>query len=255
MPDQREGLFQERNVTMVAPNKQRTLAKLLSILSKTYSPELPTDFTVLDHILLGTIQEGAGVGQSLESYKALRESFHDFNELRVSHMNELMEPLDGVPEKQIKAKRILQILQFVFETTYSYDLEQMKRKPLRQAQKQLSMIHGTSPFVVATVVQRSLGGHAIPIDEPTGDLLRELDLAGPDETPDQMQSALEHLVPKTKGLEFSLLISEAVGESAKKRKLLLKDLLVNKPKSPQPAPTKSDPKAAVNPGKRGAKKK
>jgi endonuclease-3 len=240
---------------MVAPNKQRTLAKLLSLLSKAYSPELPPDLTVLDHLLLGTIQEGAGVAQSLESYNALRQSFHDFNEMRVSHVNEVMEPLNGVLDKPLKAKRILQILQFVFETTYSYDLEQMKRKPLRQAQKQLSMIHGTTPFIVATVVQRSLGGHAIPIDEKTAELLRELDLAGPEETVDQMQSALEHLIPKNQGLEFSLLLSEIVAEPPKKQKLLLKDLLVNKPKSARSMPAKSEPRAAAPASKRGTKKK
>lgn len=242
-------------MTMVAPNKQRTLTKLLAALAKEYSPKLPNDLTVLDHLLLGAIQEGAGMAKSLEVYRALRESFHDFNELRVSHLNEVMDSLDGLPDKQVKAKRILQILQFVFETTYSYDLEQMRRKPLRQAQKQLSMIHGTNPFIVATVVQRSLGGHAIPIDENTAELLRELDLASEDETMEQMQTTLEHLVPKNKGLEFSLLISEIVAESPKKRKAILKDLLVAKPRGSRPNTAKADAKSAASSSSKRATKK
>ena len=68
--------------------------------------------------------------QSIDSFHKLISSFHDLNELRVSHVDEVMDSLhESVPDRALKAKRIVQILQFVFETTYSYDLEQMKKKP------------------------------------------------------------------------------------------------------------------------------
>ena len=63
-------------------------------------------------------------------------------------------------------------------------------------------------YVVAWVVQQSLGGHAIPLDVPTLRTARRLGLIDCD--PDDMEAArssLEHLVPKAKGALFCELIS------------------------------------------------
>ncbi|MGL5095229.1 MAG: hypothetical protein ACRDD1_06550, partial [Planctomycetia bacterium] len=139
---------------MATPNKQRLVAKLLAHLAKLYPDELPKEATVLDHMLLGVVQEETPFAAAMEAYRRLRVAFPDVNELRVSHRNEIVEQLADVPDAPEKARRILQILQFIFETTYAFDLESMRKKPLKQAQKQLSKISGTTPFVVAAVVQR-----------------------------------------------------------------------------------------------------
>ena len=242
---------------MVAPNKQRTLTKLLTVLGKSYDAQLPKELSVLDHLLLGVVQEGMGFSQSIEAYQKLISAFHDLNELRVSHVDEVMDSLvEGVPDRALKAKRITQILQFVFETTYSYDLEQMKKKPLKQAQKQLSKIQGTNPFIVNAVVQRSLGGHALPVDEPMVSLLRQLQILEEEETVEQMQATLEHLIPKAKGLAFCVHLSELAFEGPKKQKTLLKDLI------PAPSAKSKAAKLAAPPeeakpaaGKKSAEKK
>lgn len=209
---------------MASPNKQRVLAKLTTVLFKRFPVSAPKDYSVLDHVLLSAVQEGMGFGEATAAYERLRSSFHDFNEMRVSHVNELAELLDGVPDKQVKAKRIVQILQFVFETTYSYDLEQMRRKPLKQATKQLSMIHGTNPYIVAGVVQRGLGGHAIGVDAKIAELLREIQFAAPEETPEQIQACLEQSIPKAKAAQFSMALSELACQPPKKRKGLVKEI-------------------------------
>lgn len=211
---------------MVAPNKQRMLTKLLSVLSKNYKPQLPDDLTVLDHIILGVVQEGMPFSRSVETFRELTKTFHDFNELRVSHVDEIAHSLDkDVTDRAGKARRIVQVLQFVFETTYSYDLEQMRRKPLKQAQKQISKIAGVTPFVVNAVVQRSLGGHALPIDQTMSEILLTLEIADPPTSDDQAMSSIEHLVPKAKGLAFCLQLSDFAFESPRKQKPILKDLL------------------------------
>lgn len=226
---------------MVAPNKQRTLTKLLTLLGKSYDSQLPKELSVLDHLLLGVIQEGMGFTSAIDAHQKLVTAFHDLNELRVSHVDEVTEALDPtVPERASKAKRILQILQFVFETTYSYDLEQMKKKPLKQAQKQLSKIQGTNPFIVNAVVQRSLGGHALPVDQGMASVLRLLQIIEEEETNEQLQATLEHLIPKAKGLSFCVQLSELAFEGQKKQKTVLKDII------PPPSKSKTSKAAAPN---------
>jgi endonuclease-3 len=243
---------------MVAAHKQRTLNKLLTILSRNYSVASTKDITVLEHLILGVVQEGMGFSKAIEAFETLMANFHDHNEMRVSHADEIAEAIpDTVPDRSAKAKRIQQILQFVFETTYSYDLEQMKKKPLRQAQKQLSKIQGTTPFIVNAVVQRSLGGHALPVDDGMIALLKQLHIAEEDDTGERIQADLEHLIPKAKGLAFSIQLSELAGDSPKKQKTLLKDLLTSAPKTKAVKTTSEDDAKPVKktPEKKSVKKK
>lgn len=234
---------------MVAANKQRTLTKLISLLGKNYDVDLPKEFSVLDHLLLAVIQEDMSFSKALEAHRSLLTTFHDLNELRVSHVEEVVGALSAdVPDRPNKARRLLQILQFVFETTYSYDLEQMRKKPLKQAQKQISKIQGTNPFIIGAVVQRGLGGHALSVDESMLKLLCQLELLEAETPPEQTASALEHLVPKAKGLAFMLQLSELAAESPRKQKTLLKDLLpsgTGKGKSSKAPPKRPAEKKSV----------
>lgn len=212
---------------MAAPNKQRTVTKALSHLAKVYEDSFSPDLSVLDHLLLGVLQEETSFPIAMQAYDRVRASVYDFNELRVSQAVEVEGMLEGVPDREIKAKRLLDILQFVFETTYSFDLESMRRKPLKQAHKQLSKITGTTDFTVAATVQRALGGHALPIDNAMCGVLAKLELIEPEQPPQEVRGALEHLVPKAKGVAFCLLIS-AVAADEKQDEVLA--ALLPKPK-------------------------
>src|SRR5215213_5437346 len=111
---------------MAASNPQQAFDQLLAPLGAAPGVEIPDKFTVLDHLLFGVVQEGAPPSQALEAYKNLVNTFHNFNEMRVAHPAEFVALLDGVRDAEIKARRMLEILRFVFETTYGFDLESMK---------------------------------------------------------------------------------------------------------------------------------
>ena len=100
------------------------------------------------------------------------------------------------------AKRIVDFLQEHFERTYSFTLDDLEKKGLKQAAKQLARYKdkGVTDFVVAWVTQRSLGGHAVPLDEPTLRVLRRLGVIE-DEIDDleAVRGSVEHYIPKAKG--------------------------------------------------------
>ncbi len=90
----------------------------------------------------------------------------------------------------------------------------MRKKGLKEAAKQLARYQAANEYVVAWVVQQSLGGHAIPLDLPTLRAARRLGLIDGD--PDDLEAArasLEHLVPKAKGPLFCDLISNVAADA------------------------------------------
>jgi endonuclease III len=187
----------------VTTNKQRVVNQILTTYKKRYEPPEITDRPVLEHFLYAICREGASREEADQAYHCLQDSFFDWNELRVSSAREVEEAISGLPASEDKANRLISFLQEVFETTFSFDLELLHKKGLKQAAKQLGRYQAATDYIVAWVIQHSLGGHAIPIDEPCARVLRQLGLLEPEEeNTDSIRSSLEHLVPKSRGALF-----------------------------------------------------
>src|SRR5436309_8586087 len=110
-----------------------------------------------------------------------------------------------LPDPAARAQRIIGLLQEVFESTFSFDLEASKaldKKGLKEAAKYLAKYQGANDYAIAYVVQQTLGGHALPLDAPALRVLKRLGLVDADADPTNLEAArtsLEHLVPKAKG--------------------------------------------------------
>ena len=88
----------------------------------------------------------------------------------------------------------------MFETEFSFDLDkQLLKKGLKLAAKQLASYEAANDYIGAWVMQRSLGGHAIPLDAPTLRCGRRLGLLDGNHDEADARASLEHLVPKAKG--------------------------------------------------------
>ena len=191
-----------------AVNKQRVLNQIFTTLKKRYNPAEPEARPVLEQFLYAICREGAPRKQADQAFRSLQECFFDWNEVRVSSVREVEEILDDIPGAEYRANRLISFLQEVFETTYSYDLESLHKKGLKQAAKQLSRYQAASDYVVAWVIQKSLGGHAIPVDGPTLTVLRRLGLVDDHEKDlETLRASMEHLVPKARGALFIELIT------------------------------------------------
>jgi endonuclease III len=190
-------------------NKQRALQHLLGHAGKHHDPE-PNPRPILEEFIYALCRENATPEQADRAYSYLVERFYDWNEVRVSSARELEDAFAGLSAPEARAQRLLSFLQEVFETTFSFDLEGLqKKKGLKEAAKALARYQAADDFVSAWVVQRSLGGHAIPIDAPTLRCAQRLGLvdAGQDD-PEAARATLEHLVPKAKGPAFTDAISQ-----------------------------------------------
>lgn len=196
-----------------AANKQRVFQQLFAALAKTGKAEDSVSRPVLEQFIYAVCREGVTRELADRAFRNLTEQYFDWNEIRVSSSRELAESLDCLPNAEARGQRIIDFLQEVFETTYSFDLEILQKKGVKQAAKQLSRYQAASDYAVASVIQNSLGGHAIPLDDAALRVVRRLGIldsaAGDLES---LRASLEHQVPKAKALAFCDTISEIAAE-------------------------------------------
>lgn len=187
----------------MAVNKQRLVTQLFSTVGKSIKDE-PAPRPVLEQFIYALCREGATRESADQAYRNLQERFYDWNEIRVSSAREIADVLEGlVPDPESRAQRLIAFLQEVFETEFSFDLEGLIKKGLKQAAKQLARYQAANDYTVAWVVQHSLGGHALPLDAPAVRALRRLNLVEDNiHDPEAIRSSLEHQVPKVKGSLF-----------------------------------------------------
>jgi len=189
-------------------NKQQTMTQTLTILKKHYEPAEPEKRPVLEQLLYGVLREGATRDQADVAFRNLQQRFFDWNEVRVSAIAEVQSALEALPSAEAKAGRVIGILQEVFERNFSFCLDEIDKKGLKNAARELGRMPDVSGFAAGWVMQQALSGHALPLDVPTLRVLTRLGVSEIDEDPEALRSTLEHYVPKAKGPLFNEVLSQ-----------------------------------------------
>ena len=214
-------------------NKQQLLTFAHAALKKRFPlPTIEAESTrpLLEELVFAICREGSTTADADAAFGRLRKTFVDWNEIRVSTMQEVADVLRPLPHAGPRAGWIIGVLQAVFELNYAFDLGDMEKKglkqaakqisryfnvkdleakQLKQAAKQISRFRQVNDFAVAWVVQRSLGGHAIPLDGPTVRVLQRLGVVEEYDPEDleSLRGGIEHVIPKARGPEFTELMS------------------------------------------------
>jgi endonuclease III len=195
-------------------NKQQLLTHAQNALKKKFP--LPTvdgaaePRPLLEELIYAICREGSTPAEADAGYARLRKAFIDWNEVRVSTVQEVGDVLRPLSGPGTRARRIIGLLQEVFEDKYAFDLGDFGKKGLKDTARKLRFYkEGVNDYAVAWVLQRTLGGHAIPLDEPTLRVLGRLGVVE-DADPDSLEGvrgSIEHVIPKTRGPEFTDLMS------------------------------------------------
>ena len=194
---------------MSTTNRASLLTKIHKVLKRTYKhTPLKGDQVLLDSLLFAACLENARHDAALKAYDTLKRAFFDWNEIRVSTVKELAEVISDLPDSNDAATRVKGILQSVFESDYSFDLEHLKKQNLGVAVKRLQKLQGGTPFVVAYATQTALAGHAIPVDKGTLGALYVLGVINEAEAEAGNVPGMERAIPKSKGQEFGALLHE-----------------------------------------------
>jgi len=195
---------------MAAPSKAQLLTDVHTLLKRRYKlGPRPARMTVLEAVVYGICHEDTTREQANQALSRFKDEFFDWNEVRVSSVREIQGVLAGLPDAEERARRIRRFLRQLFSKTYGFSLEPLVKKPLKEAVKALQEFEAAqSGFVLATVIQQALGGHAIPIDAPLRRGLYRLGVSEPETDEATLRAALERVVPKNRGAEFGDLMEE-----------------------------------------------
>lgn len=195
---------------MAATSKTQLLNTVHGLLKKRYKQEpRPERMSVLEGVVYGICHEGTTREQANQALSRFKDEFFDWNEVRVTSLKEIQGVLAGLPDTELRARRIRRFLQQLFNKTYSFTLESLGKKPLKEAAKMLREFEVLKDdYVLATVLQLALGGHAIPVDVPIRRGLDRLGIAEPKQDNEALRSTLERAVPKNRGGEFADLMEE-----------------------------------------------
>jgi endonuclease-3 len=194
---------------MTSANRSAIFGKIHKVLKKYYKPSAPPEErTVLEHLLFACALEDARYEQAEEAFAALKHTFFDWNEVRVTSISELSEVMAVLPDPRAAANRIKRVLHAIFEELYCFDLEEKRKKNLGPTVKWLEKMDGTSRFVVAYLVQAALDGHSIPVDAGTMAVFRVLDAVTEKEAAAGEVPGMERAIGKSKGAEFGSLLHQ-----------------------------------------------
>jgi endonuclease III len=266
---------------MASTNRAAQITKVIKVVKKYYKPvEVPKDRNVLEHVVFAALVENSNYDDAEKVFAALKADYFDWNEVRVSSIRELTDVMKSLNDAEDAATRVKRVLQSVFETHYSFDLDPMKKQNLGAAVKQIEKLHGSSPFSVAFITQHGLSGHSIPVNQGLLEAMRVVGVVSDSEAAKGTVPGLERAVPKTKGSELGGMLHQLGVELYRSpmgptiRKILLeidpscKDRLpkrslkksdepvVAAPPAPAPpADKKADAKKAATDGKKAEPKK
>jgi hypothetical protein len=194
---------------MSTPNRAAILTKAHKVLKRVYKhTPLKGEQPLMESLLFACCLENAHYDAAQKAYADVQAAFFDWNEIRVSTVKELAEAMDNLPQPLEAAARLKGVLQSVFESDYSFDLEQLKKQNIGAAVKRLQKLQGATPFNVAYATQTALGGHSIPVDAGSLGALFVLGVISDAETKDAVVPGMERAIPKSKGQEFGALLHE-----------------------------------------------
>jgi len=184
-------------------DRHAVIKKLLPLIKKQCKVVVPKiDRPIMETMLYAVCLENVSVDDAERAYQRLFQLFPDLNEARVSSIGELEPVFEGLDDRDWRAFRIRSVLQYVFEKSFNFELESLRKKTLDLATKQLGKIRHLSPFVRAFTLQHAIGAHLIPLDDAAARLLVWLGLASPGQPVDEIGESLKAIVRKADAHQF-----------------------------------------------------
>ena len=157
----------------------------------------------IEAVVYAIISEGRTTSMAKTMMRKMKSYFVDFNDLRVSRNEEILEIL-GIHSEADKAMAncLTESLNAVFSNYDMVSLISLHEMGKRQGRQELEKIKSLSTFVINYVVLTALGGHAIPMTAKMINYLKSNELVHPDSDPDDIVGFLERQIVVTEAYGF-----------------------------------------------------
>ena len=177
----------------------------------------------IDSLIFAVIRENCSQTATKPLMRKLEKHFVNFNELRVSKTEEIMEVLGSNSDEFHKVAESIKVtLGGIFGKYNTLDLSELKDMGKKPAKKELEELE-ISRFAINYCFVTFLGGHAIPLTEKMVEYLRSEELVYPDSTIEQIEGFLERQITAANGFFFySALSKECQKDERAKKKTAVK---------------------------------
>ena len=193
---------------MSASNRSVIISKVQKVLKKHYKPvAVDGNRSVFDSLLFACLMVNAKHESAEAAFHRLRQSYFDWNEVRVTTVTELAERLGELPNPTEAATRLKRALQTIFESRYAFELEDLRKKNIGETVKHLSGLR-IPRFAISYVVQQALGGHSIPLDQGSLDTMFIVGAINEKERDAGTVPGIERAISKKQGVDFASLLHE-----------------------------------------------
>jgi hypothetical protein len=165
------------------------------------------------------------------AFKRFGSHFVDFNDMRVSRPEEIVDMLGQDTEEAKKVgANVIRILASIFRKYNNVNLDSLRKVGKRQSRLIIEKFDGISRFCVDYCMLTALQGHSIPLTEAMIKYLRDNELVHPEAQLDDIEGFLTRQISATRAYEFySLLRREAEkGTSVRTKKTTTRAKAVKK---------------------------
>lgn len=180
------------------------LMKLYRSLKRTYGKTTRPKYELTtDALIYAIVSENINDSAALTAVKKLARHFVDWNDLRVSRPEEIVDVLgkDNVENRRI-ADALTQSLFAIFNKYDVVNLDALKEGGKRQAKAILEKLLPSSRFVINYVVLTAFDGHSIPLTPRMLDYLKTNELIHPEATTEEIEGFLERQITASQAYDF-----------------------------------------------------
>ena len=171
--------------------------------------DIPKYTDPVDAVVFALTSENMTVGISDRVFRRMQNHFVDFNDLRVSRPEEIVDVLkDDSAQTEQSVRAIKQVLNAIYDKFDRVSMESFVHEGKRQAHKELTEIEGITPFAVSYCFLTALDGHAIPMTKKMLEYLHENKLVHPEATESEIAGFLERQIGASDAYGFYWLLRQ-----------------------------------------------
>ncbi len=189
--------------------------------------EKPTYEDPAEALICGIISEKMSESATCKALREIRAAFVDWNDLRVSRIEEIVEAMgSNASSSRDAALALTAALRGIYDEHHKISLAVLKKLGKRPAKQGLEKLQGASRFVINYCMLTSMEAHAVPLTENMIAYLRRNEIIAPNAEEEDIEGFLTRQVSAKDAYEFYALLrreSESPKLGKKKRAARRKD--------------------------------
>lgn len=176
-----------------SPVYAKKLPAFIKRLKAKHAAPAPEACDAITHLVVGMLEWNASRKTAQAGLTKLLSVLVDLNDLRVSHLKEVVDILgERYPLVTERVARLHDVLQAVFDREHAVTLEALAKRSKKDLRDYLGSLPGITPYAAARTILLAFEGHAVPLDDRQLDLLKQEQIIDPEASVEQAATFLEH---------------------------------------------------------------